>query len=103
MRNLLALIGLVVVLFFGMGWYFQWYTFAVQPSDNGQQRIELNVNTQKIVTDAKSGVNTVSKVIKESNEATTPVSTPTTATTPSTQPVKFEDLPSFFRPSPKVQ
>jgi hypothetical protein len=29
-RNLLALVGLAVVVFVGGGWYFNWYTVKVQ-------------------------------------------------------------------------
>ena len=98
MRNMLALIGLIVVLFFGLGWYFQWYTFVLHPGENGQRRIELNVNTNKIVDDTKSGVSTVGEIIKERTpDASTVTSTAETA--PATTPVRFEDLPSFFRPS----
>jgi hypothetical protein len=110
MRNLLALVGLAVVLFFGLGWYFNWYSFAVQPGVDGQRRIELNVNTNKIVSDTKSGVETVGEVIKSRSNDDTPATTASTpATTPSTAPAKadngnatpirFQDLPSFFRPA----
>lgn len=116
MRNLLALIGLAVVLFFGLGWYFNWYSFAVQPGVDGQRRIELNVNTNKIVSDTKSGVETVGEVIKNrssdetpATNRTTPSSTPAAADTPNaatantdngkSQPIRFQDLPSFFRPA----
>ena len=53
MRNLLALIGTVVVLFVGLGWYFKWYSFAVTPGTNGKQHISVEVDTNKITDDAK--------------------------------------------------
>ena len=97
MRNLLALIGLIVVLFFGLGWYFQWYTFVLHPGEDGQRRIELNVNTNKIADDTQSGVAKVGEIIKERSPDQSPATTPVTDTTP----VRFEDLPSFFRPTQK--
>ncbi|MCZ2342489.1 MAG: hypothetical protein LC104_11950 [Bacteroidales bacterium] len=118
MRNLLALIGLAVVLFFGLGWYFNWYSFAVLPGADGQKRIELNVNTNKIVNDTKSGVETVGEVIKNRSANETPATNRSTSETPSnanstptptpnaaptqngnSQPIRFQDLPSFFRPA----
>lgn len=53
MRNLLALIGAAVVAFVGLGWYLGWYTFALEPSANGKQRLQLDVDTDKIVHDTK--------------------------------------------------
>ena len=51
MRNLLALIGAAVVAFVGLGWYLGWYTFALEPSANGKQRIQLDVDTDKLTDD----------------------------------------------------
>ena len=53
MRNLLALIGAVVVAFVGLGWYLGWYSFALSPSGDGKQRIQVDVDTNKIAEDAK--------------------------------------------------
>jgi hypothetical protein len=64
MRNLLALIGAVVVLFVGLGWYLGWYKFAIEPSANGQQRIQLDVNTDKILSDTKTAGERVGHVIQ---------------------------------------
>lgn len=64
MRNILALIGLVVVVFVGAGWYFGWYKFAVSPSLDGKQHIQLEVDTRKIGEDAKKAGETVSNVVQ---------------------------------------
>ena len=53
MRNLLALVGLAVVLFGGCGWYFQWYTFATRTGPDGKRQILLDVDTKKIADDAR--------------------------------------------------
>jgi hypothetical protein len=64
MRNLLALIGAVVVLFAGLGWYLGWYTFALEPGANGKQRIQLDVDTPKIAADAEQFGKTVGAAVK---------------------------------------
>jgi hypothetical protein len=99
MRNLLALIGLAVVLFFGLGWYFQWYTFSIQSTDNGRKRIELDVDTIKIVSDTKSGVEKVGAIL-DAPKSPAPSSEDVSEMKPVTTSVQFENLPSFFRPSP---
>ena len=36
MRNLLALVGFIVVMFAGLGWYFNWYSFNIKASTDGK-------------------------------------------------------------------
>ncbi|MSQ94171.1 MAG: hypothetical protein EXR98_06395 [Gemmataceae bacterium] len=50
MRNLLALIGLVVVLVGGVGWYLGWYSFGTEPG-----KVEVDFNTKKIAEDVRKG------------------------------------------------
>lgn len=72
MRNLLALVGLVIVLFFGIGWYRGWYTFEVEPGTDGKKKIELNVDTRKIESDVirtKEGVENLRENRTPSTEA----------------------------------
>jgi hypothetical protein len=66
MRNLLALIGLVVVAFIGLGWYFQWYSFVITPGNDGRVKFQGDVDTNKIVEDAKKAGETVGNVVKNS-------------------------------------
>lgn len=61
MRNLLALLGLAIVLFFGLGWYLGWYTLAIQAGTDGRQQVRLDVDTKKITEDAKKGLDRVEK------------------------------------------
>lgn len=53
MRNLLALVGLVVVLFLGLGWYLDWYSFRPAPvlTDPGRKTYTIDINTKKITDD----------------------------------------------------
>lgn len=82
MRNLLALVGLVVVVFAGVGWYRGWYSFAVSPGADGKQRITVDVDTNKLTTDARTGASRVGEAIdglKEKANAISPPPTPTPA------------------------
>jgi len=51
MKNLLALVGLIVVGFAGFGWYCGWYTIGTEPASNGHRRISVDVNTKEIGED----------------------------------------------------
>jgi hypothetical protein len=51
MKNMLALIGLIVVSFLGIGWYCEWYRIGAEPTSNGQRRFNVDVNTKEITED----------------------------------------------------
>jgi hypothetical protein len=55
MRNLLALVGLALVLFAGLGWYLGWYKVKTAPADPGHHNVNIDVNTKKISTDLHNG------------------------------------------------
>ena len=63
MKNILALIGLVVVLTAGLGWYLGWYKLGTEPGDSGHRVINVDVNTQKITDDLKKGGQKVGEII----------------------------------------
>ena len=65
MRNLLALIGLAVVVFFGAGWYFGWYAFNVERGSDGKLKILGDVDTNKIAEDAKKLSERVGQIANE--------------------------------------
>jgi hypothetical protein len=54
-KNLLALLGLAIVLFAGLGWYLGWYHVAVTPAADGHRKVEFDVNTSKLKEDVSSG------------------------------------------------
>jgi hypothetical protein len=57
MRNLLALLGLVLLAFLGLGWYLDWYRVTPKPaSDSGHRSVEIDINTKKIGADVHRGV-----------------------------------------------
>ncbi len=76
MRNLLALIGAVVVLFVGLGWYLGWYSFVLSPGAEGKQRLQVDVDTKKITDDAKkvgqAANNVIQAATKEDSKGAAP-------------------------------
>jgi hypothetical protein len=52
MKNLLALIGALVVGFAVAGWYLGWYQLGFTKTSDGNLRVETNVNTKKVVEDS---------------------------------------------------
>ena len=59
MKNLLALIGAVVVLVAGLGWYLGWYKLS---SESG--KLHLDVDTQEVSKDLKKGRDAVGNFIE---------------------------------------
>jgi hypothetical protein len=59
MRNLLALVGAVVVLVGGLGWYLGWYKLGVEPGTPGHPKFNVEVETDKIKDDLKKGQESV--------------------------------------------
>lgn len=83
MRNLLALIGALVVGFGGLGWYFGWYKVNVTKAPDGNLRIEADVNTKKVGNDFGEGLKKGGEVLndlgKGANEAKVTQPGPVTA------------------------
>ena len=55
MRNLFALVGFVVVVFLGLGWYLNWYKLDWSTASDGRAKIGLDVDTHKVAGDLKTG------------------------------------------------
>jgi hypothetical protein len=69
MRNLLALLGAGTVTFVGLGWYLDWYKIERKPSPAaGTQRLEVEVNGQKIGADVVAGSKRVGEFIEKLSE-----------------------------------
>jgi hypothetical protein len=64
MRNLLALLGLTLVLFLGVGYYRGWYDFAKTQTPTGSS-IKIDVHTNKIGEDVKRGGEAVGEKIHD--------------------------------------
>lgn len=56
MRNLLSLVGLVIVGFLGLGWYLGWYKLGITTGASGNTQISFDVNTNKIKDDGRKGL-----------------------------------------------
>lgn len=54
MKNILALIGLVVVGFGVVGWYCEWYSFKVTKGAEGKPEIKTTLDTERVVDDSSS-------------------------------------------------
>lgn len=63
MRNMLALVGALVVGFAGVGWYLGWYKLQVTKSSDGTLQVTTNVDTTRVVHDAGEGVRRVGEVV----------------------------------------
>ena len=77
MKNLLALVGLAVVAFAGVGWYMGWYKVKVDRSASGELQVETKVNTKQVSEDTSNWLQQAgkfldSKVQKASEDAKTP-------------------------------
>lgn len=72
MRNLLALIGLVVVGFAGLGWYMGWYKLSFNRTPEGNLEIKTDVDTKKVGDDSatffKNAAQVVGNHIEKSNQ-----------------------------------
>jgi hypothetical protein len=72
MRNLLALIGALVVLVGGLGWYLGWYKVHVTKAPDGNVRIEADVDVKKAGNDTgellKKGGQAVGEAVDKANE-----------------------------------
>ena len=101
MRNLLALIGLLVVVFVVVGWYCGWYTISVNREPDGNLQIKTNVNTEKVSSDSSAFFEKVGELVGERGErGSQPATPPEKAPAPST-PTKDNNFDGgwIFSPS----
>jgi len=77
MRNLLALIGLFVVVFGGVGWYCGWYKLSVTRNQEGKLEIKTAVDTHKVTDDSSAFFQKVGQMVADkANAQVQPVSAP---------------------------
>ena len=91
MKNLLALVGLVVVGFAGLGWYLGWYKLSVKSTTDGKYNVAGDVDSRKITDDVKNFGKKVGKVLNDETPAA-----PTTSGTSFVGP----PLPASLLPPP---
>ena len=95
MRNLLALIGAVVVGFAVIGWYLGWYELGVTRTNEGTLRVETNLNTQKVVDDSGAAIKKAGDLVGKNLDKSQDVKQPTPGTTPGPQDQKKVTLFGF--------
>jgi hypothetical protein len=71
-KNLLALVGLVVVAFAVAGWYLGWYKVGEQADADGHPQLRIQVNSGKVVTDLKKAEHEVIDDLNKTKTAVTP-------------------------------
>lgn len=106
MKNTFAVIGVLVVGFAALGWYFEWYKLGTEPGADGHRKINADVNTKKIVEDVKKGGQKVSDLINSDNKGSTPqtpVVTPNNEKKVETTGFQFESDGSVKIVLPKVE
>jgi hypothetical protein len=93
MRNLLALIGALVVGFAGVGWYMGWYKLSFSKNPEGHIQIRTDVNTNKVADDVGQASQQIGSFIGEKLDqagrdakAAQPGATPGPTTPPSGTP-----------------
>ena len=72
MRNLLALVGLVVVGFVGVGWYCNWYAVRVQTGTDGKLNVSADVDQRKIGRDIGAAGEKFGKFVSSATKADAP-------------------------------
>lgn len=91
MRNLLSLVGFLVVVFLGLGWYLGWYSLGISTGESGNAKISFDVNTNKIKDDGRKGLSKagdfVDSLKKDSNDAKNDLVGPTLPSNGSNTPV----------------
>ena len=70
MKNILALIGVVVVLFAGVGWYYGWYKIGAEPTESGHRKFNVDINTKEIAGDLNKVKEKVGDIITNETKGT---------------------------------
>jgi hypothetical protein len=65
MRNLLALIGLLVIAVAAVGWYCGWYSLSVSKTTEGKPEITTTVNTDKATDDTSTFFKKIGQMVSD--------------------------------------
>jgi hypothetical protein len=101
MRNILALVGLAVVLVVGLGWYLGWYHVKTEPAGPGHTHVTVDVDRDKIIKDEKAAVKKVEEILHPKGIAPKPKEVGGTQTGFAPNSEGGVELPSL-PPLPKV-
>lgn len=80
MKNLLALLALVVIIVLVVGYFLNWYSVVGIENQSGGHRLQIDVNTDKIKADLRRGKEKLKETFEEfqdmSDHAKTPAEMP---------------------------
>jgi hypothetical protein len=76
-KNLLALVGLLVVGFGVAGWYLGWYQFGTQDDAQGHHQLKLQVDSSKVTQDLNKGREKIVEAIDKETGTVPPAPPPT--------------------------
>ena len=100
MRNVLALIGLLVIGVGGLGWYLGWYKIQSTPTPDGHRQIQIDLNTNKITEDVNKGKVVVRDYLNTDTPNTNPQNpAPNPANTQPTSKPVIPGSTTSFRPN----
>ncbi|MFO0928999.1 MAG: hypothetical protein U0736_18590 [Gemmataceae bacterium] len=69
MRNMLALVALLVIAFLAVGYFQDWYKVRGVPSPDGQRSLAVDINTKKIGQDLQKAEDSIQKKLEEKARA----------------------------------
>ena len=87
MRNILALIGALVVGFAALGWYLEWYKIGTKPGSDGHREINVDLDTKKIIEDEQNLQKKVTGAVSGDSKGTNTTIVPNL---PTPEPKKVE-------------
>jgi hypothetical protein len=78
MKNLLALVGAVVVLVGGLGWYLGWYKLGTTAGTDGHTKVTVDVDGNEVRKDLKKGEDAIKGILNRNGKDVpgTPTSRP---------------------------
>jgi hypothetical protein len=68
MRNTLAFLAALVITVAAVGFYLDWFNIRRTPASDGHKSITLDVNTDKILQDARKAEEKLQKNLAEKNK-----------------------------------
>jgi hypothetical protein len=68
MRNLLALVAALLLIFAGLGWYLDWFNVKQHPSEPGHNNVSIDINTRKIGQDLHKGGQKLEQILDNAKE-----------------------------------
>jgi hypothetical protein len=111
MRNTLAFVAAMAVTVAVVGWYLGWYQVGITPAGAGHQKVNIDINTEKVTRDVMQGEQEVlekgREKLKERADKSKSETKPTTDVTAQGPPplprivFEQEETPPAQAPAPK--